>query len=348
MISVIVPVYNVEKYLDQCVNSIINQTYTDLQIILINDGSTDNSLNICNELKEKDNRIEVFNKKNTGPSDTRNVGIELARGEYIIFVDSDDWIESDMCERLIENACNYSADFVFCSYYNESSNGTMKKNIYKDDRIIFEDEELKNGLIKPTMGLTGALLQYPEKLDALVPIWCRLYKTEIIKNNRLSFINLNEIPSECQQFNLEYAIHITKAVYINECLYHYRRNNIGSVTKGYRTNLLDKWTTWCRYNERLIADKNTGYLKEAYYSRIAFSVIPLGGNAIKNDSVKSSLKEIKEFLYDPNHIEAFKRLEFQYFKPHWKIFFWLAKYRCVLSFYIMTKLMRWVLSFRKR
>lgn len=103
MISVIVPVYNVEKYLDRCINSIINQTYKDLDIILVNDGSQDKSLQICNKYQEQDERVRVFDKPNTGVSDTRNYGIEHSQGDYILFVDSDDYIDKDYVKNLVEN-----------------------------------------------------------------------------------------------------------------------------------------------------------------------------------------------------------------------------------------------------
>ena len=100
LISIIVPVYNVEKYVEKCINSIINQTYKNLQIILVDDGSKDNSGKICDEFKLKDNRIEVIHKNNGGLSDARNAGLKLAKGDYIGFVDSDDYIEADMYETL--------------------------------------------------------------------------------------------------------------------------------------------------------------------------------------------------------------------------------------------------------
>ena len=100
MISVIIPIYNVEKYLTKCIESVINQTYKNLEIILVNDGSTDNSKEIIDKYSSIDSRIKVINKKNGGLSDARNVGIELAKGEYITFLDSDDWIELNMYEKL--------------------------------------------------------------------------------------------------------------------------------------------------------------------------------------------------------------------------------------------------------
>ena len=101
-ISIVVPVYNVEQYLEKCVNSIINQTYKNLEIILVDDGATDSSGNMCDELAKSDNRIKVYHKENGGLSDARNYGVERATGEYIGFVDSDDYIDSEMYEKLYE------------------------------------------------------------------------------------------------------------------------------------------------------------------------------------------------------------------------------------------------------
>ncbi len=111
-VSIIVPVYNVEKYLSTCLDSLINQTLKDIEIICVNDGSTDNSLNILNEYAQKDTRIIVINKENSGPGSCRNLGIEKATGEYIQFVDSDDWIMTETCEVSYKKAIEYNVDMV--------------------------------------------------------------------------------------------------------------------------------------------------------------------------------------------------------------------------------------------
>ena len=110
LISVIVPIYNVESYLEQCIKSIINQTYKNIEIILIDDGSTDKSPKICDKYKQKDSRIIVVHKQNTGVSATRNIGLELSKGKWIAFVDSDDWIEKEYLEELLLNAKKEKAD----------------------------------------------------------------------------------------------------------------------------------------------------------------------------------------------------------------------------------------------
>lgn len=120
MISVIVPIYNMEKYLARCLDSIVNQTYKDLEIILVDDGSTDNSRKICDEYAKKDKRIKVIHKSNQGVSAARNDGIDIAGGEYYAFVDSDDYVSSKMFERLYSNAVRYNADISVCDFVSTS------------------------------------------------------------------------------------------------------------------------------------------------------------------------------------------------------------------------------------
>lgn len=117
LVSVVIPIFNVEKYLEKCVNSLVNQIYKNLEIILVDDGSTDNSGNIANELSKSDNRIKVYHKKNGGLSDARNFGIKQAKGKYIGFIDSDDYIENEMYEFLYNNLIENKADISICGRF---------------------------------------------------------------------------------------------------------------------------------------------------------------------------------------------------------------------------------------
>ena len=142
LISVIIPVYKVEKYLDRCLESIVNQTYKNLEIILIDDGSPDNCPAICDEYAQKDSRIKVIHKANGGVSSARNKGIDVATGDYIGFVDSDDWIEPDMYETLIKNAEQYNSDISRCSYViSESMSGQTSKS--QDNGTIFLEDSIE-------------------------------------------------------------------------------------------------------------------------------------------------------------------------------------------------------------
>ena len=152
LISIIIPVYNVEKYLKECVDSVRKQTYKNLEIILIDDGSKDNSGKLCDELAKEDNRIKVIHKENGGLSDARNVGIENATGEYIQFIDSDDFVEKDMIEILHNDICQEKADVSMCSLYlykdgEKTTDASYKREIFNKELVLKEillDERVRS------------------------------------------------------------------------------------------------------------------------------------------------------------------------------------------------------------
>ena len=128
-VSIVVPIYNVEKYLEQCIDSIINQTLKEIEIILVDDGSPDNCPQICDDYVKKDSRIKVVHKTNGGLSSARNAGIEIATGDYIGFVDSDDYIELDMYEKMYNIAIENNVDFVMSDYYSVSNEGKVRATL---------------------------------------------------------------------------------------------------------------------------------------------------------------------------------------------------------------------------
>lgn len=146
-ISIIVPVYNVEKYLHVCINSILNQNFSDFELILVNDGSKDNSGQICDEFAKEDSRISVIHKKNGGLSSARNAGIDVAKGEYIGFVDSDDWIDKEMYEILYNNIVRHNAQISVCNLCIMKKNNEFIPNPEDDREIIFTTEEAMAELI---------------------------------------------------------------------------------------------------------------------------------------------------------------------------------------------------------
>ena len=147
-ISIIVPIYNCEKYLAKCLDSIIRQDYSNLEVILINDGSSDNSKSICEEFCKKDKRFILINKKNEGVSEARNTGLDIASGEYIIFIDADDWIEPNMCKVLLDSLNSNEADMVFCNHIYEFMNKSIKVNFACEENIVV-NEDIKKDIILP-------------------------------------------------------------------------------------------------------------------------------------------------------------------------------------------------------
>ncbi len=177
LISIVVPVYKVEKYLEHCVNSILNQTFKDFELILVDDGSPDRCPELCDEMAKKDSRIVVIHKTNGGLSDARNKGIDIAKGKYIGFVDSDDYIACDMYEKLYNNLVQNNADVAMCAAY----------NIYDDD---FEHYKYDEG--KTSIFLKDDILKalYSKKLNNFA--WNKLYKRELFQNIRYPYGKIYE------------------------------------------------------------------------------------------------------------------------------------------------------------
>lgn len=170
-VSVVVPIYNVENYLEECIESILNQTYSNIEVILIDDGSTDGSGALCDEYKKKDKRIYVLHKKNGGLSDARNMGIDNAKGEYITFVDSDDIIARDMIEYLLCLLNTYKADMAVCQCDYVDENSKLIKNIsnVKKTCVSGIEECLKTLLVDSGLNTVA---------------WGKIYKTDYFKNVR--------------------------------------------------------------------------------------------------------------------------------------------------------------------
>lgn len=210
LISVIVPVYNVEKYLDKCVESIVNQTYKNLEIILIDDGSPDNCPKICDAWAEKDSRIKAIHKKNGGVSFARNTGLEIITGEYVTFVDSDDWIENDYISTLLENAMITGADVVVSSFTFENLQGDAEK------------------INVPSGAFEGTDIVLNYLLDKIRPEACgKLLKTQSAKN-----LKFDETFGYAEDllFNYEVFKQCTKISCINSHKYHYLQDSGNSST----------------------------------------------------------------------------------------------------------------------
>lgn len=203
LISVIVPIYNVEQYLDECITSIVNQTYTNLEIILINDGSTDRSRIICEKFRLKDKRIIVIDSKNLGGGSAKNIGLNNCKGEYIVFVDSDDYIENNMLEKLY-NAMNiYKVDIVQCNIY------LLYKNKLRKKREISKSKSLS----------TEEFLKMTCKDWTYYVIYNKLYKKSLIKEIR--FPEGTIIDDE--YFTYEVISNAKSIFEIDECMYYYRQ-----------------------------------------------------------------------------------------------------------------------------
>lgn len=340
LISIIVPVYNVETYLPDCLNSLVSQTYSNIEIICVNDGSTDNSLEILRKYVQIDNRIILIDQKNSGVSKARNTGILKANGTYIMFVDGDDWIEYSTCEFVIKKMKQTNADVILYPYIRENGKDSLNKNIFDLEEIIFDEQAVKNKLHRRFIGIEEQELSHPENADALCTVWGKLYKTEIIKEKNIQFIDLEKIGSyEDGMFNLYYFQYAHKAVYINKYFYHYRKTNAVSITSKYRVDLYKQWQRLFNMMAKYIKENQLpqGYM-DALYNRIALSILGLGLNIM--DSNYGAIKKIKmihEIIVSDRYEKAYRKLNYGYFPLHWKLFYKCARFKCASGVYALLR-----------
>ena len=275
-VSVIVPVYNVEKYIEKCLQTLVNQTLEDIEIIIVNDGSTDNSTKIATEYKKKyPNKVVYLEKENGGLSDARNYGIPYATGDYIAFLDSDDYVEIDLYEKMYNKAIQTNADMVECDFYWE----------YSDTKKVHD----QNANYKNESDMYA---------NARVVAWNKLYKREVIINSGIEF------PKGLRYEDLEFFYKIlpklNKIEYIREPLIHYiQRNNSITYVQNEKTRdifiILDNILKY--YKENGLYEKYSQEL-EYMYTRILFASSLKRMTKIGNEKVrKQCLKETFDKVY---------------------------------------------------
>lgn len=210
-VSIIVPVYNVEKFLPQCMDSLINQSLHEIEIICVNDGSTDKSLNILNRYAKQDKRIKILSQQNMGLSGARNTGLSFATGEYICFVDSDDWIDIDYCEKLYKKAKKENADIVRGIIYNEYPDRTENHEFNKTIKE-FSNKKIPLGIN-----------------DHCVVAWDGIYKRQFLMDNHINFIF--GLVHEDIPFTAKTTFYANKIIPCDNTFYHYRQSRPGQLSE---------------------------------------------------------------------------------------------------------------------
>ena len=222
-VSIIIPVYNPGELLVRCLESAVSQTLTDIEIICIDDGSCDGSIDILNEYYQKDNRVKIFRQKNSGAGFSRNLGMEYANGEYIIFLDSDDWIEKDMCETLYKQASNLDCDLVLFDAFRHLENNETQDLIHlpnfkeNPEKFTFDYKYIKNKVFNGYFGV----------------IWCKFYKKTFLDENSIKFENHKMFQDV--EFHIKTLILAKTISYCPNIFYHYIRVGQSSIQESYAT-----------------------------------------------------------------------------------------------------------------
>lgn len=317
LITIIIPVYNGEKYLNKCLDSIINQTYKNLEIIIVNDGSTDNTKKICDEYIKKDNRIKVINKKNEGVSAARNDGIEASAGKYISFVDADDFIEKEFAEKMLDILIKYDAKYVTCGYKRVYDDHTEFVNNDLSEMVVTKDEYIKK-LLNVQNGYGFVHMKLIEK--------------DILKNVRF---NKELKVGEDALFNIMLCENVDKVVIYNNPLYNYYFNS-NSVVRKFDDNYSNKYllSMQCMFN----------YIKEKYdvnvnlYNYIAYHVLLVSVNYCFHPLNKNKgTKLLKSVCNIPLYKEAIKKSNFNDLSLTRKISLFTLKHKLYILMGLICK-----------
>lgn len=331
-LSIIVPVYNVESYLAQCLDSILTQTFTDVEIILVNDGSTDSSLTVCTEYSKKDTRIKVIDQLNAGVSAARNKGIEAATGDYLTFVDSDDWLEPTMYEEMIGIArTEPQPEVVMCDFVNikeqsmEPISSNIHKGLYTKPQIIEE--------LYPTLLVTESFGRIP-----IVAVWNCFFRRSLLEDSNIRFKSELRF-SEDYLFMAAVMIKTNSFYYAKgHFLYNYRQYD-ESRSKYFQASW---WENLCFLNTELkkLLEDNTEYdFKRQLQLQLLHSVLLVLSGIAKNRMItpKKKVHEIRRVMNAPDLESVFSDLKFDRQAASLQLVLYLIKHTLPVTYLLYHK-----------
>lgn len=280
-VSVVVAAYNVEKYIERCLSSLRNQTLREIEFLIVNDGSTDNTKKICEAFEQVDSRFRIISQTNGGLSEARNTGIKYANANFIAFVDADDYVHETCYEKLYKTMKEENADVVICDFIKVWED--QRLNSLKSKRCYFNKSLLKGNT------LTNFLIRHDE---SFVVAWNKLYKLEIVKHHNISFTN--KAFFEDVGFMVQYLMFAKKISYLNEPLYNYVQRD-GSITKSYNPIIEDSMKNTMDLVKSRFADEwNTQYIRTFHLRLLLYSFNYFLRNNVSKHSIKQEIMELKD------------------------------------------------------
>lgn len=335
MVSIIVPVYNVEKYLKECVNSIINQIYWNLEILLIDDGSSDNSGNICDQFARLDQRIKVFHKSNEGLGLTRNYGLSLSKGKYVMFVDSDDYIEDGIISRMVYVAETEEADLVVEGYKKVTTSGNIIfEEKYKYE--LFEHESIINLFLPRMVGSS------PGKRDSIFTTVCsKLYLRNRITYHNIHFKSEREFQSEDLAFQFDIAQFLNKVIVTDKSGYFYRTNpkSLTTIYKADRFKEIKKVYLYVLDKmKRLNISKEELFRAEKMLYVQLRAVINQENPNINHLNTIQSINNIRLIMKDDIVRQSVESYPIHKLKFKQKVFLYLLKHRMAILMELLVRI----------
>lgn len=340
-VSIIVPVYNVEKYFKRCMNSLLKQTIEEIEIILVNDGSPDNCPIMCDEYAEIDPRVKVIHKKNAGLGFARNSGIEVAAGEYIAFVDSDDYVDTNMYQTLYNYAAKSNYDVVYCGLRREHGNGFINRS-----EVLEPTEYTGNQINEVILDFIASKPDVTIERKYEMSVWHSIYSADIIRRNGLSFLSEREVGSEDLPFQLDVLEHSNKILFIPDVFYTYCLNEV-SLTSTYFPEKYDRYKKLYQILQRKSRHLDPHNMRtNRFMIGYARSCVL---NLICSDfSYLKSLRVLTGICNDPFWKDIPGNYPPKYLPLPQRIFYNLIIIRKIKTLYLYAKIFRFIQLFKER
>lgn len=312
-ISIIVPVYNVEQYLEKSLNSFVNQTMDDIEIIVVDDGSPDESFKIYSRFAEADPRIRIIKKQNAGVSEARNTGLENATGDFVMFADSDDWMEPNCCEVMYAEQQRTQADMVLADVI-VVTNGVPENYHIFGKPFVTEEKDFIRQYQKTCIGYSYNPLPAGKwKTPGMGSPWNKLFKRSIIEENHLRFDPYVKGIYDDNLFTLHYLMHVKKLAYIQVPVYDFRLV-AGSITQSYKANTLDiNRRIFERINDFIDETGERDFFEEAFYVYVirrlskSLNVYFFANN--NPHTISEKCKELKETIHSEPYQTAIHKVK---------------------------------------
>lgn len=334
-VSVIIPCYGVEEYLGRCMESVLMQTLFDIEIILVDDGSPDRVPEMCDEYAKRDKRIKVIHKKNGGLGYARNSGLEVATGEYVAFVDSDDYVDLAIYETLYDEAEKHKADAVFCGFNLEGDKGHWTKSKEIKSARLFRGDDVTQFMLD----MVANAPEEPNERRYYMSVWRAIYKRSIIVDNYISFLSERDVASEDIPFQVDFLKHSNKIIYIPDNMYYYC-NNSTSLTATYKK---EKYERFKHLRDILLTKLKSVDGSQQRCDRFFIGYTRTQIHHLMLSSESNKLNHMRSIINDSIWIEIKKNYPVAYFKrADLRLMYWMIIHKCsrllIINSYVVNTL----------
>lgn len=334
--DVIVPIYNCEDYLERCLHSLITSGENIINIVLVDDGSTDNSGKIADDYAATYSNVRVIHKENGGLSSARNAGLAIVEATYFTFIDPDDWVSKNYFISVSDELQKTKVDILMTPYTRVYSDASIDTFVFGNKVSIFGKTGTRDVVLKRLYGLTNSELSNPLTVDNLSTAWAKFYKTD--KFAMVRFTDKSEVYSEDLWFNINCFLKAQSSEYFNKPMYYYFKENENSIVHTFNDRMLEQYKRLYNLMYDYILKYNLGDdFIEALNNRIVINELSILRNAsLSNESFRKKTKHVNKILTDEIYSTRYNDFDFKYLPSHFSVFYRLCK--CNMSLLVISML----------